>query len=82
MSDLQIEEVVEDTTKEVDVPPEQDYCHIDDGSGLRFFCGKLNEELGHTCQPYDGEAICPTCGLANCPTCTMMASLNDRLVDE
>ena len=82
MTDLQIDEVVEDTTLDVDLPPEQEFCHIDDGSRIRHFCGKLNEDSGHTCQPYNGEALCPSCGLATCPTCVVMADLNDRLVDE
>jgi hypothetical protein len=79
MSDLQIEEVTDLGTDDVEAPPQQEFCHIDDGSGIRFYCGKLNEDLGHTCQPYAGEAICPSCGLANCPSCTLMSSLEERL---
>ena len=82
MSDLQIEEAVDLSTDDVEAPPKQEYCHIDDGSGIRFYCGKLSEDQGHTCQPYDGEAICPTCGLATCPDCALMSDLNSRLVDE
>lgn len=78
-TDLRIEEETDLTTEDVEVPPQMEYCHIDDGSGIRFLCGKLNEDDGHTCQPYNGEAICPSCGLANCPSCTVMASLEDRL---
>ena len=79
MTELHIEEDVDVSADDVEAPPQQEYCHIDDGSGIRFFCGKLNEDFGHTCQPYNGEAICPTCGLANCPTCTTTASLEERL---
>lgn len=81
MTDLQIEEVTEVISDGVEAPPRQEYCHIDDGSGLRHYCGKLNEDAGHTCSPYNGEAICPDCGLATCPSCAVMANLNDRLED-
>ena len=81
MSDLQIEEDVDLIIDDVEAPPKQEFCHIDDGSGIRFYCGKLSEDGGHTCQPYNGEAICPSCGLANCPSCTVMADLNGRLED-
>lgn len=54
------------------------YCHIVDGSGLTAYCGrKQHGEL--TCKPYNGEAICLTCGLPTCPDCAVMASLNERL---
>ena len=79
MTDLQIEEVTDLTTDDVEMPPEMEHCHIDDGSGIRFYCGRLNEILGHTCSPYNGEAICPDCGLATCPSCATMASLNEKL---
>lgn len=79
MTDLQIEEVTESTVEDVEAPPQQEYCHIDDGSGIRFYCGKLNEDFGHTCKPYNGEAICPSCGLATCSTCALMANLNEKL---
>jgi hypothetical protein len=81
VTDLQIEETTE-TTERVETPHVDEYCHISDGSGIRFYCGKLNEHPGFTCRPYNGEAICPDCGLATCPTCATMASLNDRLEDE
>lgn len=82
MTDVQIEEVTDETTDDVVLPPKQEFCHIDDGSGIRFYCGQLNEDGGHTCPNYNGEAICPGCGLATCPTCAVMADLNDRLGEE
>ena len=81
MSDLQIDEQIEVSDLDnVVVDDGEKFCHIDDGSDLRCYCGYIN--IGpHTCQPYNGEAICPSCGRVNCPTCIEMASLNDRLVD-
>ncbi len=64
------------------LPPAGDeYCHIEVGDSSTYYCGR--PATGETtCQTYNGEAICPTCGLATCPTCAVMSSLNERLVDE
>lgn len=80
MSDLQIEEVIE-ATPDVTVPEKDSFCHIDDGSDIRFFCGKLNEGGRYLCKPYMGEAICPSCGNPTCPACAVMADLDERLED-
>ena len=54
------------------------YCHIVDGSGEKAYCGR--KQVGATtCRYYNGEAICPSCGLPTCPDCAVMASLNERL---
>ena len=77
-------EVDFDTTSEVredEEPRTTDdgkYCHIVDGSGEKAYCGR--KQVGDlTCKPYNGEAICPSCGLATCPDCAVMSSLNERL---
>lgn len=54
------------------------YCHIVESTGEKAYCGRT--QLGDlTCKPYNGEAICPSCGLPTCPSCAVMASLNERL---
>lgn len=80
MSDLQVEtEEVTEVTLEDFAPEEDGFCHIDDGSDIRFFCGKLNEHGRYTCKPYNGEAICPSCGKPTCPTCAVRGELDERL---
>lgn len=56
-----------------------EFCHILDAEDKPYcgWAGKNSDEV--TCQPYKGEAICPSCGFATCPTCAVMASLNERL---
>lgn len=55
-----------------------EYCHIVDDSGQKAFCGR--KQVGDlTCKPYNGEAICPSCGLPTCPTCAVRQSLSERL---
>ncbi len=64
--------------EELETTDDWQYCHIVDGSGEKAYCGRL--QLGNlTCKPYNGEAICPSCGLPTCPTCAVMSSLNERL---
>lgn len=64
-----------------DIPPAGDkFCHIESGDGRTYYCGR--RATGETtCQMYDGEAVCPTCGLPTCPQCAVMSSLNERLVE-
>lgn len=82
MSEVRFDEEVLNDTQEG--PPAGDsFCHILDPTGASNYCGYVGPELLNvTCAPYNGEAICPSCGRPNCPTCTVMASLNERLVDE
>ena len=80
MSEVELGELVIDEKEDVTTSGDG-FCHIDDGSDLRTYCGRPEAE-GITCAPYNGEAICPSCGLPTCPTCAVMASLNDRLEDE
>lgn len=73
-------DVVFDTTQEEELATTDDgkYCHIVDDSGLVAYCGV--KQVGDlTCRPYNGEAICPSCGLPTCPDCAVMQSLSDRL---
>lgn len=56
------------------------FCHIVDESGLRTHCGQRSDE-SITCKPYNGEAVCPSCGLPTCPTCAVRTDLNNRLGD-
>jgi hypothetical protein len=65
-----------------DLPPAgDDLCHIESGDGRTYYCGRT--ATGETtCRMYNGEAVCPSCGLATCPSCAVMSSLNERLVDE
>jgi hypothetical protein len=76
MSETAIPEVRED--EELETTDDGKYCHIVDSSGLQSYCGRT--QLGDlTCKPYNGEAICPSCGLATCPECAVLCSLNERL---
>lgn len=65
-----------------DIPPAGDeFCHIESGDGRTFYCGK--PATGETtCKMYNGEAVCPSCGLATCPSCAVMSSLNERLNED
>lgn len=77
MSDL--ETVLPEIREEESVETTDDgkYCHIV-VDGEKAYCGRtLLGDL--TCEPYKGEAICPSCGFATCPTCAVMSSLNERL---
>lgn len=67
---------------EIAEPPEDDHlCHIESGDGRTYYCGR--GAVGETtCKTYDGEAVCPSCGLPTCPTCAVMSSLNERLIEE
>lgn len=62
-------------------PPEDKFCHILDAEDNPYcgFSGVRNGEV--SCAPYNGEALCPTCGHPTCPSCAVMSSLNDRLED-
>lgn len=56
-----------------------EFCHVllDDESA--HMCGRpyFGEPL---CPDFDGEAICPGCGLPTCPRCAVLDDLEDRLV--
>ena len=78
MSDLQVDEVIKVTP---DAPEKDSYCHILDGSGVRFYCGKPHPSGRYDCKLYEGESLCPSCGQVTCPTCAVMSSLDDRLED-
>ena len=62
-----------------ELPPAGDeFCHIESGDDRTFYCGR--RVMGETtCKMYNGEAVCPSCGLATCPQCSVMSSLNERL---
>lgn len=86
MTELRIEEHTEVTVDDVPALKDDDplYCHIDDGSGVQTYCGRLAALplAGGGCRPYEtGDEVCPSCGRENCPTCVEMASLNDELED-
>lgn len=75
---LDIPDVWEEVGEEPKTTDDGKYCHIVDGSKEKAYCGRT--QLGElTCKPYNGEAICPTCGLPTCPTCAVMCSLDERL---
>lgn len=76
-SEIATENVV-DEDKMTITPSE--FCHIVD-TEQKNFCGYTGDLGRITCKPYNGEAICGSCGRTNCPTCVTMASLNDRLED-
>ncbi len=74
--------IISDVTTDDDIPPAGDeFCHIESGDGRTYYCGQ-RARGETTCQMYNGEAVCPTCGLPTCPQCAVMSSLNERLVDE
>lgn len=74
------EVVLPDVREEEETTDDGQYCHIVDASMERAFCGK--KQVGDvTCKPYNGEAICPSCGLPTCPTCAVRHSLSERLED-
>jgi len=63
-------------------PAEDDlHCHIASGDRRTAYCGCLVED-SPTCQTYDGEGVCPSCGLATCPTCATMSELHWELVKD
>jgi hypothetical protein len=73
------EPIVTIDVDEVTVPTDADrYCHIEYTNG-KTYCGYLPAKTGPTCALYDGEAICPSCGLPTCPTCAVQSDLNARL---
>lgn len=54
------------------------YCHIDDGSGERSYCGKQEGPI--TCPSvYDGGSVCQDCGLPICPSCMTFECLDYEL---
>lgn len=57
-----------------------EFCHIDDGSGEHCYCGAGGTGPS-TCEAFDGEAICPQCGLPTCPRCAQLSAL-EELLDE
>ncbi len=59
---------------------DMEFCHIDDGSELRSFCG---DSVGEpTCVGvYHGEAICDACGSPTCPRCAQLCALEDAIED-
>lgn len=74
----EIGELLPEVREEKEPTTVDSFCHIVDGSGEKAYCGYI--DTGPlTCKPYNGEAICPSCGLPTCPTCAVMASLNERL---
>lgn len=82
MSDVQFDELTDvGTDDDIGDISDDGFCHIDDGSKLRSYCGKAMPigADGFPCKPFAGEAICPSCGRPNCPTCVVMCDLNDRL---
>lgn len=73
--------IIGDVADNEDVPPAgDDFCHIESGDGKTYYCGR-RASGETTCQTYNGEAVCPTCGLATCPQCAVMSNLNERLVE-
>lgn len=61
--------------------PGANYCHIRCGDGPTAYCG--HSLTGHdTCGLYQGEAICPNCGLPTCQPCAVQSSLHERLIEE
>lgn len=81
MSDLQIEEVAAYDESFAPDDGEDAFCHIIEGSGTRFYCGKPNPSGTHPCGLYKGELVCPSCSQVTCPTCAVRADLDDRLQD-
>jgi hypothetical protein len=72
----------EDVRERESLPPTVDadkFCHIDCGDGRTAYCGHVHRGR-LTCKPYNGEAVCPTCGLPTCPTCAVMSGLNLALI--
>jgi hypothetical protein len=70
----------EDVRERESLPPSDSdkFCHIDCGDHRTAYCGHVHGRI--TCKPYNGEAICPTCGLPTCPTCAVMSGLNIALI--
>lgn len=70
--------LLDDETVDVVLDEDDGYCHIVDADGLTYYCGK--PRVGEVaCKTYEGEAICPTCGLPTCPTCAVRSDLAVRL---
>jgi len=80
MESVEVEQGVGIDEGAIDPPEKDSFCHIESGDGRTHYCGKpMSGET--TCKMYQGEAICPTCGLPTCPTCAVMSSLADRLIE-
>jgi hypothetical protein len=60
--------------------PDVQFCHIDDGSLERAYCGDTSAP-GCTCPTYRGEAICPDCGAPTCPRCAQLCALEESLLE-
>jgi hypothetical protein len=71
------------THDELGPPAHHDlFCHISNGGDNRTaYCGAPADGT-ITCGLYNGESVCPSCGLPMCIRCTTMSSLHERLVDD
>lgn len=61
---------------------DMEFCHILVDDDSVHFCGRPVEEgdLPPPCgYDYDGEAICPSCGLPTCPRCAQLSALEDQI---
>jgi len=78
MSDLRIEEVTHERAFASN-DGRDSFCHILDGSGTRFYCGRAHPTGRCSCGEYLGEGICPVCGQVTCPQCAVLADLDERI---
>lgn len=80
MSDVELD-IEAGALEEQSRGPGANYCHIRCGDSSTAYCG---HDLGNadTCGLYQGEAICPTCGLPTCSACAVQSSLHERMFDE
>jgi hypothetical protein len=60
------------------------FCHIDDGSGLRSFCDAPAGGGGITCNSdWSGDdPWCIDCGRPTCPRCLELLHLEDALMED
>lgn len=79
---MTLEEFVEALNPDFVIPEwlkNMEFCHIDDGTETRSICGH-DTTIPITCNTiYDGEAICPDCGLPTCPRCAQLEALEYEL---
>lgn len=77
---MQIDLVLSDRT--ISIPgwiANMEFCHIENDSGNARLCGPSPDSERTTCKMYEGEAICPTCGLPTCPRCAQLDALEDAV---
>jgi hypothetical protein len=58
-----------------------EFCHVMPEKGNIAFCGEACGPETPPCPiPYDGEALCPSCGCPTCPRCAQLEALDNDAI--